>query len=149
MKKRILSIVAGLVTGFLIISAGEQFSGSLFPLPDGVDVNNQAQMILALTKMPLQAYLFLLSIYGLASMAVGVVTTLIAESGSRKIKNPTLSTEGIANKSWRPAVICGLVFTLGGVINATSLSHPMWFLLGNVLVYVPMAYTGYLMARKK
>ncbi|PQJ10043.1 hypothetical protein CJD36_015200 [Flavipsychrobacter stenotrophus] len=149
MKKRILSIVTGLITGFLIISAGESFSGTLYPLPEGTDVNNKAQMILALAKMPMQAYLLLLSIYALAAMAVGIVTTLIAESGSTKIKNPTLTTEAISNKTWRPAVICGLVFTLGGVINATSLSHPTWFVIANAFAYVPTAYAGYLMAKKK
>lgn len=149
MKKRILSIVLGLLTGFLAITAGESFSSKVFPLPEGLNMHDKAQMITAVNNMPLNAFLLLLSIYAIAALSAGVVSTMVAQTTGSKIKNPDIEPTADNDKTWRPAMICCLVLTLAGIIEASSLAMPTWFILANVIVYVPSGYLGYLVVRRR
>ncbi len=149
MKPRILSIITGLLTGFLLISSGEYLTGKLFPLPKGINFSNKAELIAAANKMPATAFLLLLAIYGFASFAVGLTTTLVLKRASVANNDMESRNEKALSTSWRPAIICSLVFTLGGIINATALNHPLWFVLANVPVYVLPSYLGYILMNRK
>jgi uncharacterized membrane-anchored protein YitT (DUF2179 family) len=48
-----------------------------------------------------------------------------------------------------PAVVVGVVLTLSAIFNVIVLPHPLWFSVANLMVYVPFAYFGYLVIRKK
>jgi hypothetical protein len=48
------------------------------------------------------------------------------------------------DRKLRFAMIIGIAFLIGGVLNVIMLPSPMWFTLLDVLgAYIPMAFIGY------
>jgi hypothetical protein len=48
----------------------------------------------------------------------------------------------------QPAIIVGIVLLLSGLFNLLYLPHPLWFVVLNLILYVPAAYLGYLLVKK-
>ena len=132
MLKNFLSVLAGVVSGMALIMIFEPLEMRFYPLPPGTDIYNPEALKQAMSHMPTGAFLFLLGSYGLASLAGGMVATLL--SGRKKNA---------------PALITGSVLTFGGIMNLCMLPHPIWFMIVNVLEFIPLAYLGYLVAQNR
>jgi hypothetical protein len=132
MLKNFLSVLAGVVSGMALIMIFEPLGMRFYPLPPGTDVHNSEAIKLAMSNMPRGAFLYLLGSYGLASLAGGIVATLL--SGREKSS---------------PALITGSVLTFGGIMNLCMLPHPLWFMIVNILEFIPLAYLGYLAIRNR
>ena len=130
--KNALGVISGCITGVVLISAGEMCMYKLFPFPVGIDSRDAVAMGKAIASMPSGAFIFLLAIYIVASFCGGIVSTLI--TGRQKA---------------RPAFIAGIILTLAGVYNTWHLPHPLWFTLTDALVYIPAAYLGFTVSKKK
>ena len=130
MAKRIISVIVALIVAFAVIMGFEHLSGIIFKTPDG-GVGKSIAEIMA--NMPMAAFLWLLLGYGVASFLGGLIATFI--SGRTAVQS---------------ALIVGGVLTAGGISNLIMLPyHPLWFMIVNVLEYVPLAWIGFLVARKK
>jgi len=128
----ILPVIIGAVVGILVISAGEMYLHHLFPLPPGTDENDAHSLSIAIKQMPAKAFELMLVNYMLSSFLAGFFATLVAKR-----------TQMI------PAVVVGVVLTLSAIFDLIMLPHPLWFSVANLVVYVPFAYFGYLVIRKK
>lgn len=82
--------------------------------------------------MPDTAYWVLVGVYAVCSFCAGLIATAIAQRDTAI-----------------PAVVVGTVLTLAGIYNMLHLTHPGWFVAGNIVAYLPFAYLGYLLIRKK
>ena len=132
MAKRILSIVAALLVAFIIITGFEELGPILFKTPviDSRDPKTISDMM---QHMPLAAFLWLLLGYALAAFLGGLVATYI--SGRDNIL---------------PAIMIGVFLIVGSIMNFIQIpGHPIWFIVVNILLYLPCAWLGYLLAKKK
>lgn len=130
--KLILPVVIGAVLGMLLTGGGEVLIHYLFPLPPGTDINNPASLEAAMKSFPNSAFVCLLMNYTVASLVAGMVATLMAK-----------------RETAVPALVIGIVLTLAGLFNVMTIWHPTWFRIANLLVYIPFAYLGYAVVRRK
>jgi hypothetical protein len=129
--KSLGAVIAGLVTGAIVIFAVEQLSGRLFPPPAGLDFHDREAVRAFIAAMPLGAFALILGSYAFGSATGGAVATLI---GSRQ--RP------------RAALIVGALLTVGGILNLLELPHPLWFAIVSTLVYVPCAWVGFVLLKR-
>lgn len=130
--KYILPVVVGCITGMIMIKMGENLIGSIYPLPPGIEKNTDA-LAKAVANMPRNAFLLLLVNYAISSFAAGIAATRV-----------------IGRTTIRPAVIAGVILTLGGLFNVIAFpKQPVWFSVTNLLVYLPFTLFGYVAVRKK
>lgn len=129
--RRIFSVLAGLITGVVIISLVEMANGKLFPLPDGIDFNDKQALKQLMLNMPLGALIMVLSGWVLGSFSGGIVATIVADE-----------------KKQRMSLIVGIAFTIATIFNMMSIPHPIWMWVGGMLLILPAALLGNKMASK-
>jgi len=129
--KYVLPVVVGAVTGVILISLGERLLQFKYPLAPEM-LGDKASLARAIAAMPKEAFQLLLVNYAVASLGAGIVATLIA-----------------GRKNMLPAIITGILITLGGVFNNFSIpGQPQWFAVSNLFLYIPFALLGYFLVRK-
>lgn len=125
MWKNILSVVVGLIAGFLIFYALEALSNKMYPLPPFFDLK-KADWETAkffVDMIPVGAFLIVLLAYVFGSVMGGFLSFLISE----KIQQP---------------LIVGSAFMIGGIVNLFMLPQPLWFAIISVMVFLPFALVG-------
>ena len=130
MLKRILSVLGGIGVAFLIIMLNESVVMKIYPLPVGIDPNDAEAMKHLI--IPVGALVLLMVGYAIASFAAGIVSSMIS-----------------GRENAQPALIAGGILTVGGIINMIEIPHPWWFMILNVLIYIPFAYRGFMIVKKK
>lgn len=130
--KRAAAIILGALVGVAIVTLTDVLSGKLFPPPPGTDFKNPASLKAMIDQMPLAAFVLLLVGYTIASFVGGAVACLI--SGRTQL---------------RPSMIVGGVLMVGGLMNATMVPHPLWFVAANFVIYLPAAWLGYTVCKTK
>ena len=141
MGKQVLVSVLGVVLGIVVGMAFMMFlhwtTTFVFPLPEGVSFmddspENMARMNEWFGTLPTMAWLLATACHGLGCMSGAIVAMLI--SGRRSLTTP---------------IIVGIVFTLCGIMNLSSLPHPSWFPFVDVPIYLVFALVaGNLLKRK-
>jgi len=129
--KNTLAVVAGCITAMILISVSEALMTHAYPFPPGTNINNRESLRQAMHNMPQGSYNMLLIGYAVGAFAAGIVATLISK---RTQKNP--------------AIVCGIILTILGIVNAVQFQHPTWFCTANIISLL-CAYIGYLVARRK
>ena len=133
MRKRILSVLAGVGTGLAIVVITDEIAGKLYPHPSNIDFKNMEAVKAMVSSMPMGAFLTMLGGYIVAAFAGGLVATLV--SGR---ENP------------RSAILTGGVLMVGGVMNVLAVpGHPIWFIASGVVCNILFSYLGFLIVRKK
>lgn len=130
--KYVLPVVVGAMSGMVLITLGETYIETFYPLPAGTDKYDVNSLSQAMATMPDNAFGMLLVNYVVGSFLGGIIATLV---GGREMV--------------RPAVVVGIVLTLAGLYNLVYLPHPGWFAAINLFIYLPFAYLGYRLVRKK
>ena len=122
MLRLILAFLAGAVAMSLTVAGLQAVGHAVWPLPEGIDASNAAQMAGFVEAMPQAAKAWVLLAYAIATaVAVLVATT-------------------IARPRWK-----GLGIALGGLmvllcaINLSLLSHPLWISVAMLVVPLPIA----------
>lgn len=85
-----------------------------------------------MNNLPVTAFLAMLGGYGAGAFLGGLVATLIS---GRSLP--------------RPAIIVGIVLTIGNVFNQMEIPHPLWFALVSVVMCIPLAWCGWRVIRKE
>ncbi|MCW3123656.1 MAG: hypothetical protein JWQ38_3148 [Flavipsychrobacter sp.] len=129
--KYVLPVVVGAMAAMMLITLGETYVGTLYPLRPGTDRYDAASLAAGMRDMPDKAFMLLLVNYMVCSFVGGIAGTLF-----------------IKRESARPSVVIGIVLTFAGLYNFLYLPHPSWFAV-NLLVYIPFSYLGYLLLRRK
>jgi MFS family permease len=123
MGKRILAVIAGLISAFVLIALIQYVSFLVYPPPEGFDYKNEEAMRQLIQSMPVGAFGMLILAYAVGSFVGGLV--------AGKVSGRT-----------QPAIILGVVLTISGIVNLVKIEHPMWFSIVTTIIYVPMAYLG-------
>lgn len=123
--KKILSVIAGFIAGYLVIMLIEYINHKMYPLPPGFDLSlaDRETKGFFMEMMPAGAFMMLLLAYTLGSFSGGIVSFVISEN----IQQP---------------LIVGGALTIGGIANMLMVPHPVWFAIVSLLVYLPFAFAG-------
>lgn len=123
--KNVLGILAGLISAFVVIFLVEKAGHSIFPVAENIDFGDKEALKKIIDTMPFGALITVIIAYAIGSFAGGFVCALISENS--KVRN---------------SVITGFILLIFGLINLFMIPHPVWFMILNVLVYLPFAYLG-------
>jgi hypothetical protein len=132
MVKRLLSVVVALAAALSLVMAFEYIGGLIFQHP-AVDMKDPKTISSMMASMPMAAFLWILLGYAVSSFAGGLIATLI--SGRQRAQ---------------PAIIVGAILMVGGIMNLIMIPyHPIWFMISDLIVYLPFAWLGYFLIREK
>lgn len=124
MTRNFLSIIAGLISCFLVIFIIEVIGHALNPLP--VDIKDpEAFSNYIRNEAPEAFYLLVLSAYAVGSFTGGFVTAWIS----------------INKKIIRAVTVGGIVMGLG-IYNMVLIRHPSWVIVTAFFTFLPFAYLG-------
>ena len=129
--KYVLPVVVGAMAAMILITLGETYIETIYPLAAGTDKYDADSLAKGMKAMPDKAFVMLLVNYMICSFIAGIVATLIAK-----------------RENARPATVVGIVLTFAGLYNFIYLPHPAWFSV-NLLVYLPFSYLGYWLLRRR
>ncbi|SFR81384.1 hypothetical protein [Maribacter stanieri] len=130
--KNILAVVAGLTIGSVVNMLIIMVSGSIIPPPEGGDITTMEGLKATMHLFEPQNFIFPFLAHALGTLVGAFVAAKIA-----------------ASRKMLMALIVGLFFLIGGTINIVLLGGPMWFTALDIIVaYMPMAYLGFLLAKK-
>ncbi len=131
--KNILVVILGIVIGGAVNSLLVYLSGSIIPLPEGIDPNDPESLANGI-------HLFK-PINFLMPFLAHALGTLVASFFISKFA---------ASHHLRLALIPGFLFLVGGIMMSRMIDAPTWFdAVDLLLAYLPMAYLGYILGRSK
>ena len=124
--RNILAVVAGAVIGSIVNMGLIVIGGKLIPPPAGVDVTTMEGLRAGIHLFQPKNFVFPFLAHALGTLAGAWLAARLA-----------------ASRKMLMALIVGVLFLIGGIINVMSLSAPMWFnVLDLVVAYIPMAWIG-------
>ncbi len=109
MIRNIAAVVAGLVVGMIVNLVLIQLNTVFFPLPDGVDMTDTAQLKDAIQGMPAAAWILVFAAHLGQAFVGGWVAARLG-----------------ASRRMMLAMIVGILSLAGGIANAVMLSAPVW-----------------------
>lgn len=130
--KNILFVIGGFVVGSIVNMAIVFISFKLLPLPEGFDMNDPDMINRAIESFKPVHFVYPLLAHGLGTLAGAFFTARF-----------------VSNAKLQYAMIIGLLFFIGGIMNMQEIIAPMWFNVTDLIVaYFPMAWLGYVLAGK-
>lgn len=124
----LLGAAGGLILGVLCIVGFEVVSTLVFPLPQGLNLQDRAVMTEYIAGLPMAAFLLVLAGY--------LVGTLAGSWSATKI-----------GRSMVPGYITGAFLLGAGVSNMISIPHPTWFWIASIVIFITMTILGTRLAR--
>lgn len=124
--KNILAVVVGFLVGSIVNMGLIMISGSIIPLPDGVDPANMESLKENMHLFGPRHFIFPFLAHALGTLFGAFIAAKIAASHHMKL-----------------ALGIGVFFLLGGITNAFLLPAPGWFITVDlILAYLPMGWLG-------
>jgi len=131
--KNILAIIIGLVIGSAVNMGLILISGSIIPSPEGADATTMEGLKESMHLFEPKHFIFPFLAHALGTLVGAFIAALIA--GTRKMTF---------------AMVIGVFFLIGGIINVYLLPAPTWFGIVDILgAYIPMAWIGGKLATRK
>lgn len=130
--KNILAVVAGVIVGSMVNMGIVMISGSIIPPPEGGDITTMEGLKSTIHLFEPKHFIFPFLAHALGTLVGAFIAAKIA-----------------ATRKMLMSLLIGLFFLIGGTVNIAMLGGPMWFTALDIIVaYLPMAYLGYLLAKK-
>lgn len=129
MARRILAVLAGIISGCIVVFSIQAISHQLYPVPEGLDFNSAEAAKLFIASLPIGAFLMILLSYLTGSLVSGFVAALL-----------------VPEKKIPTALITGTIFFIFGILNILMIPHPVWFAITSSLIYHPFSFIGGILA---
>lgn len=124
--KNILAIIAGIVVGSIVNMGLIMISGSVIPPPEGADVTTMEGLKESMHLFESKHFIFPFLAHALGTLFGALVAAKIA-----------------ATRKMAFAIVIGLFFMIGGIMNVVMLPSPTWFAVLDIVgAYLPMAFIG-------
>jgi hypothetical protein len=124
--RNILSIIVGCVVGGLVNMGLVMLGPYLIPPPSEADLTTMEGLKAAMEIMEPKHFLFPFLAHALGTLVGAFIAALIAASHKKIF-----------------AMVIGVCFLVGGILNIIMLPSPLWFtLLDLVVAYIPMGWLG-------
>jgi predicted neutral ceramidase superfamily lipid hydrolase len=121
--RTVLGIIAGVVIAFILIYCVEMIN-TFYIQPPGEDLTD-AQWEDYFENLPASAFIVVLFAHGIGT-ALGA---FIAQSIAKSIP-------------LTPAAIVGFIVLVGAIVNLFAYTHPIWFIIVDLLIILPIALLG-------
>ncbi|HAE14452.1 MAG: hypothetical protein H6548_05015 [Chitinophagales bacterium] len=122
--RRLLAVLAGVITGGIVIFLMETIGHTVIPPPDHVDLSDIDSMNAYMQEAPVAVLLFVVLGWLLGCLMGGWVAARIFK------------------ESLLASFICGTVLLVFSIINMTSFYHPVWVWIAALAGMVPAAWYG-------
>lgn len=125
MKNRIISVVAGIIVGWIIVGLGDMITHQMYPAPPDMDYTNKESLKAFINSLPTSAFIAMIGVWAISAFMGGLVTGKLAK------------------ENWkRQCLITGIILLLANVANMLTIPHPIWVNVLTAIMYVPLAYLG-------
>ena len=125
--RNILAVIIGVIVGGIINMGIINISGSIIPLPAGVDPSNTESLQKAMPLFGPEQFIFPFLAHAIGTLAGAYAAARLAASHSKQL-----------------AYIVGAVFFMGGMTASYMLPAPVWFsALDLIAAYFPMAWLAH------
>lgn len=122
--RNIIAVIAGAIIGSVVNMCIIMVSGSIIPPPGSADVTTMEGLKASMHLFEPKHFLFPFLAHALGTFVGAFLAAKIA--GTHKIKF---------------ALVIGVLFLIGGIINVIMLPSPLWYTLVDLVgAYIPMAY---------
>ena len=129
--RRFAAIVAGVIGGGIVVSLIQMVSSLIYPPPEGLDLADQEQLANWIESLPVGAFVLVAVAHGMGATFGGMICAALIPV--RWMIGP---------------LIVGVLFLVLGIVNATMVPHPSWFLPIDLMLYLPCAWIGGLMPQR-
>lgn len=125
MGRKILAVLAGMITGGLIVMIFDELSHLIAPPPEGLDFTDKEAITEFMKTVPVSAFLVMLAGWLLSAFSGAFVASKIVPL------------------SWKSvSLLTGGILMLGAIMNMVMLPHPVWMMVIGILGYFPLAWLG-------
>jgi|SRR6516165_1452809 hypothetical protein len=132
MKRSFLALLAGTLTGFVLVFVFDLPTVFLYPPPWGWTSPDDPNVVAEyMGSLPVSAFLILVVGHFIAAVAAGFVASWIASRAK--------TMHGL---------MVGCFLLVAAIENLASMPHPLWFWIAEIVVYVPGAYAGAALATR-
>lgn len=131
--KNVLIVFLGIIIGGAVNMFLITISGNFIPLPEGVDPTDEKSLAAGIHLFEAKHFIMPFLAHALGTL---IASFIIARFATKQ--------------HLRLALLPGFLFLIGGIMMSRMLDAPTWFDALDLLVaYLPMAYLGYMLGRKK
>ena len=124
--KNILAVVISLIIGGMVNISIIMISGSVIPPPAGANLTTMEGLQTAMPLMEPKHFLMPFLAHALGTLVGAILASSMA-----------------ANYKIKFAMIIGICFLVGGIMNIFMLPSPVWFTIVDLgFAYIPIAYLG-------
>lgn len=124
--RNILAVIAGLVIGSAVNMFFISLNGRVISLPEGADVSTMEGLAESMSLFEPKHFIFPFLAHAIGTLVGAYFAARIA-----------------ANRKMLFAMVVGVAFLAGGIINVINLPAPGWFsTLDLLLAYIPMGWLG-------
>ena len=124
--KNTLAVIAGLIIGSAVNMGIIMISGSIISPPEGADVTTMEGLKESIHLFQPKHFIFPFLAHALGTLVGAFLTALIT-----------------ANHKMKFALVIGVFFLIGGIVNTFMIPAPIWFIILDLVVaYIPMAWLG-------
>lgn len=129
--RNILAVIAGVIIGSIVNMALVNAGPMLIQPPEGVDITSFEGLKASMHLFQPKHFLFPWLAHAMGTLVGAFLAAKIAGSHQRTL-----------------ALVVGVLFLIGGILNVVMLPSPLWFTLVDVLLaYLPMAWLGAKLAK--
>ena len=121
----ILAIIVGIIAGSVVNMGIIFLCAAIFPIPEGMNMWDAESVKAFASKLTTANYVGVLIAHQLGTLVGAFVAAKIATGGKMIF-----------------ALVIGVWFLLGGIYAATLIPAPMWFMVADLVLYIPMAFIG-------
>jgi hypothetical protein len=133
--KNIVAVIVGVIVGSLVNMGIILISGSIIPLPEGVDASDPQSLKDGMDLFEFRHFIFPFLAHALGTLAGAFVGVKLGATPNSRIN---------------VAVIITAFFMVGGIISAWQIQGPYWYtVIDLTFAYMPMGLIGWVLGRKK
>jgi len=131
--RNILAVIAGAIVGSIVNMAIVMLSGYVIPPPAGADATTIEGLKASMHLFEPKHFIFPFLAHAIGTLVGAYLAALMGASGKMRL-----------------ALIVGVLFMIGGIINVTMLPSPVWVSVLDIAgAYIPMAYLGWKFAARR
>ena len=132
MVRSILAVMAGVLVGGIVNMGIVMVGPMIVPLPAGADMTTAEGITAAMPMLEAKHFIAPFLAHALGSLTGAAVAALISISHKFAV-----------------AMIVGVITLVGGILAATMIPAPIWFIaLDLIVAYLPMAWIGWKLAAR-
>ncbi len=131
MARNAMAIVVGLTVAFIVKWTHVSIDNRLFPIPTEVNQEDMEAVRLYFKELPSLSLILTLVFNALTVFCGSFVTVKVAATQHRNL-----------------ALGIGLFLLVMGLVRLFTLPHPIWFIIIDICLYIPVAGLGFRFANK-